>query len=787
MRVTLVGADLEENLGLGMIAASLEGAGHKVRVVPFDEASAREAVAKRVLGTRPDVIGLGIQFQHRAHDFLALARRLRALGFEGHLTCGGQFPTMAFREVLSRGHGVDSVVLHEGEETIVELVEAVARDGRGAPLRAIRGLAIMEAGEATRTEGRALGDLDRLPFPTRYRPHSRHLGVPFIPIMASRGCWGSCAYCSITSFYRDARAHAGGRTLRRRTPKNVATEMALLWHAAGGPSIFCFHDDNFFDPRPADTLARVRAIRQELDDFGVGAIGMIGKCRPDTVDAALLKELRALGVLRLYIGVENASQAGADHLGRRTQNLRISEALRAADDAGIFTCYNLLLFEPDATLADVAENVAFIRAHATHPVNFCRAEPYYGTPMHRRLEQADAVTGSYLGFDYRIADDRAELLFRVCAAAFRERNFAPLGVGNRTMGLGYAAKVLQHFHEDEGPAGREALASLVRRATELTRQISLETADLLEKALRLAEGAVLPGAPEDRDRVERETALLGLEIAALDAVRHRQIDALHAEMDRFAHGAKRARRPGAIPARLIQMAQGAALASALGVWSVGVAGCGEVADPVPADSGKDDTMVSDPVPQDSGQETMVADPVPEDTGFDTLVVDALPPDTGLLDATDADAPWVADPPPPDTGVLDASDADAPWVADPPPPDTGVIDAADAKTFGRAEPPRRLLDQFRDTTPRRSLRSDDLPLSAPPTPSIHATREGARVRVRVDVGATAINTRWQGDGAIEGEGTEIAWTPTSPDDALRVAVRSKGGVAVVSLRANEVAG
>ncbi len=768
MRVTLVGADLEENLGLGMIAASLEGAGHKVVIVPFDEAKEREAVARRVLASRPELVGLGIQFQHRAHDFLALSRRLRALGFRGHLTCGGQFPTMAFREVLTRDNGVDSVVLHEGEETVVELADAVSR---GAPVRAIHGLAIMDDAEGARApirnEGRPLGDLDRLPFPTRYRPHSRHLGIPFVPIMASRGCWGSCAYCSITTFYRDARAHAGGRTLRRRSPKNVATEMALLWHAAGGPSIFCFHDDNFFDPRPADTLARVRAIRAELDDFGVGKIGIIGKCRPDTVDAALLKELRALGVIRLYIGIENASQRGADHLGRRTQNLRIAEALRAAEDAEIFTCYNLLLFEPDATLDDVAENVAFIREHATHPVNFCRAEPYYGTPMHRRLEEAHAVTGSYLGFDYRVSDDRAELLFRICAAAFRERNFAPLGVGNRTMGLGYAGKVLAQFHAD--PLG-EGVA-LEKRATELTRQISLETAELLEKALRLARDADLKD-PAERDRLERETALLGLEIAALDSVRHRQIDALHADMERFARspGASRSGRPRALPARLAKMAQraqGLALASALGIWSVGCGGKQTSVDPLPEDSGKQDSLVSDPVPEDTGMETMVADPVPEDTGFETLVVDALPPDAGM-DAHDATAfdSFVADPPPPDTGI-------------------DAADAKDASTLGSLEPKRRLLDQFRDTSPQRSVRSDDLPLSAPPSPSLHATRDGELVHVRLVGLAVPVTTRWQGDGAIEGEGTEIAWTPRGPEDALRVAVRSKGGVAVVSLRASEV--
>ncbi len=749
MRVTLVGADLEENLGLGMIAASLSDAGHTVAIVPFDEAEERESVARRVLAARPDLVGLGVQFQHRAFDFLALSRRLRALGFTGHLTCGGQFPTMAYREVLERPNGVDSVVLHEGEQTVRELADALVR---GAPLRAIRGLAIRVDGVATRSEGRPLGELDRLPFPTRYRPHSRHLGVPFVPIMGSRGCWGSCAYCSITTFYRDARAHGGGKTLRRRSPENVAAEMALLSHAAGGPCIFCFHDDNFFEPRPRDTLARVRAIREALDGFGVGSIGMIGKCRPDTVEPKLLRELRALGVIRLYIGIENASQRGADHLGRRTQNRRISEALRAAEEAGIFTCYNLLLFEPEATLDDVAENVAFIRAHATHPVNFCRAEPYYGTPLHRRLAEASAISGSYLGFDYRLVDDRAELLFRVCAAAFRERNFAPLGVGNRTMGLGYAAKVLEQFHAPRGdsPAARIAqaeVAALVRRATELTRQISLETAELLERALVLAREVDLG----DRDRIERETALLGLEIAALDAVRHRQIDALHADMDRFAAAPVQAPRPRAIPARLLQMAQGVALASALGAWSIGCGGKETVSDPVPPDGGKQDSNVSDPVPSD--------------TGFDTLVVDALPPDTGI----DADA-----------------SIDAPW-ADPAPYDSGIdaADAADVDTFGRLEPKRRLLDQFRDTSPRRSARSDDLPFSSPPSPSLHATRDGDVVHVRIVGALVPVTTRWRGEGAIAGEGTEVEWTPRGPEASLAVAVRSKGGVAIVSLRASEV--
>lgn len=227
MQTILVGADLEENLGIGMIAAAAEAAGHEVFVVPFNETSQTREVAGQILTTQPLLVGLSIQFQHRAREFFALARYLRACGYGGHITVGGHFPTMAYREVLSDDNGVDSVVMHDGEATFVELLRALEL---ARPLEDVPGLAILdEADEPLRTPGRRLvEDLDQLPFPKRYRPHTRQVGVPFIPVMGGRGCWGRCSFCSIMSFYRDARAHGGGRLLRHRSPDNLADEMAAL-------------------------------------------------------------------------------------------------------------------------------------------------------------------------------------------------------------------------------------------------------------------------------------------------------------------------------------------------------------------------------------------------------------------------------------------------------------------------------------------------------------------------------------------------------------------------------
>ncbi len=810
MRVVLVGADFEENLGVGMIAAAASAAGHTVRVEPFDTPEQLRAVARRVAARRPEVVGLSMQFQHRGHEFLRLARALRREGCDAHLTAGGQFATLAWQSVLSPPNAVDSVVLYEGEQTFVDLLEALA--GGSGP-SGVRGLGLPGPDGPVRTTPRPIAhDLDDLPFAARYRPHARHLGVPFIPVMGSRGCWGACSYCSITSFYRDARRAGGGRTFRERSPEDVAEEMAALWHAAGGPSIFCFHDDNMLRPRPEHTLERMLAIRGALDEHDVGKVGFIGKCRPDCLTPALARSLAELGVIRLYVGVENASEAGAQHLRRGRQTAHVHTALEACRRAGIFVCYNLLVFEPDTVLDDLRANIEFIRAHAIHPVNFCRAEPYSGTPLQLDLGVRGALGGSYLGWDYRIDDPRAELMFRICAAAFRQRNFDPSGVANRYMGLGYSLKVLRHFHADVD----HRFLELAAKADALTRSISIETADLLEEALELA--SVLP--LDDPDRALRSTALLGLRVAAADAAQHAALDRLYDEMQACTTARPRSRRR--VPRRLVDLAQRLALGASLAV-SANACVQQHTVDPVPGDGGQDDDgpllvdplppdfFVADPLPGDQGVDAIRdwgVDPLPDDAGRDVWVVDPPPRDASV----DADPDWqVVDPPPPDAAFDAAPDAHPDWlIVDPPPPDAALDVAPEAGPDARPDarpdwqivdppPPDApiapdasaandpVIDQWRDTAPRRAARSADIPLSEPPSVRLVAQRDADGVRVVVHGGPPAMTTRWEGDGQFDAEGREARWQPEHPNDQIRVAVRAPRGIAVVALRAKDVDG
>ncbi len=654
MDIVLVGADIEENLGIGMIAAAARRAGAEVSVLSLDRPDKISATAREIVARRPAVLGLSVQFQQRARELLKLAEIVRALGFEGHITAGGFFATLAFEQMLGGSPELDSVALHEGEETMVDLWRALRG---GTPLGEVPGIAWRgEDGEIYRTGGRPLArDLDALPFAARHRAPAKHLGVPFIPMVGSRGCWGACSFCSIAS-YTDGAIEAGGKSprVRLRSPENIAGEMAALWHAAGGKAVFCFHDANFLLPRPEASLRRLRRIRDLLqEEHGVDRYGLVGNARPDCITDELCLELRELGVLWLYVGVENASRLGARHLGRDMPADRVHQALDACRRAGIFACYNLLMFEPQTTTADLEENIAFIRQHPSCPSSFRRAEPYVGTPIHQRLAAQGRLRGDYLGQEYDFDDPRVDLAYRISAGAFRFRNYTKGGVHTRTMRLGYRTNLLDFYYPDDGPRNAE----LARRGEELIRDVSMDTARFLTETLEAARGL----EPGDEHGVQQQIDAMVARMEPADEAFVRRLDRISDDIALTYRSAAPAPRRSRLWRQARRLAQGVAVASLIAAPVVAGSGC---SDPVPdKDAGVDHGLLDD-----------AAQPDLRDAGVEYGLDDAAQPQMDIADFSLLDD---AAPPPvdmPDFSVVD--DAAQPDMADfsllddaAPPPDT----------------------------------------------------------------------------------------------------------------------
>ena len=435
MRVALVGPEIEENLALRYLYASLRAAGHQPRLFDFHRADQLAGVARVVAEWSPDVVGLSMVFTARCREFLALAARLRVEGCDAHVTGGGHFAMFNADEILRDHPAFDSIVHGEGEDAIVDLANHLDDLGSviGLSWRSPQG--VVHNGRRPNTK-----QLDDRPWPARPDVFHTYLGRPIANILAGRGCWFNCNFCSITAWHE----HNGGPKFRLRDVRCVAREMAALYHERG-VRIFNFQDDNFFLPTEAGSIARIRALGEALRDEGVGHVALQAKARPDSISHAVVAEFVRIGLFRLFLGVESDVVDGLRALGRGIDREQNHRALAVLREQGIHTCFNLLMFDPWCDVASIRTNVAFMSQQRFFPLNFCRVEVYSGTPLERQLREAGRLIGDYTAYAYDIADPAAQRVFVAFEQVFHGRNFANGGSHHASMNLDYHFHLLRHF------------------------------------------------------------------------------------------------------------------------------------------------------------------------------------------------------------------------------------------------------------------------------------------------------------------------------------------------------
>jgi anaerobic magnesium-protoporphyrin IX monomethyl ester cyclase len=404
---------------------------------------------------------------------------------------------------------IDSVGLGEGESLMCALAAGFPR------MEGIAGLVWRSPdGRIVRNPtAERPADLDALAEPVRKVPFDACLGMPIAQMLGSRGCTHACDFCSIASWYR----LCGGARFRLRSVAKLANEMARLYRR--GARIFNFHDDNFVLGSSAATTGRVRALAAALAERNVGRIAMAIKARPGSVGEELFGELRDIGVFRVFLGIEAGTNKSLADLGRRQTVNENEQALRILNRLDFFVCFNLLMLNPDSTLEDFAADVAFLRRHPDNAMSFCRTEIYAGTPLEKRLRSSGRLRGDYWGYDYRIADPRAQEVFDVVFPAFRERVFGETSAHAMTTIIDHEHRILAHFFG--------TTLELRRAVRDYVREVNLNSVEHLEDGV----AAVRSGFRSDAARAEcREelTRRVGADDQRLWAMGQQLRDHVHA-------------------------------------------------------------------------------------------------------------------------------------------------------------------------------------------------------------------------------------------------------------------
>lgn len=369
-----------QSLGIGMIAAVLQRAGHDVAIRDMTvQPSDDEDFAGCLDAFQPDMVGFTVVTATACRVYDELIPLVRRYSPACLVLLGGAHPTAMPDEALQYA---DMVVRGEGEETVVELCGNLER------LAAVNGISYRSAGGIVHNPPREfIRNLDELPFPARelLPPLSSYGGLPSVRgrivgnLSTSRGCYGRCKFCYNAIF---------GRKSRYRSAENILDEWELLVRKHGA-EVITISDDHF-----TSNPKRVELICSELERRGLHTIPWTcsNGIRVETATVEMLSRMKSAGCQAVAFGIESGSQQVLDLMDKRITLEKIRTAVTNARKAGIRTITGFfMLGTPWDTLESMQETITFSKSLPLDYAQFAIATPYPGTEMHDMVK--DCLTG----------------------------------------------------------------------------------------------------------------------------------------------------------------------------------------------------------------------------------------------------------------------------------------------------------------------------------------------------------------------------------------------------------
>jgi len=232
----------------------------------------------------------------QAKTSIYIAKVAKSIKKSVKIVMGGYFPTACYESLLRELPWLDFAVIGEGEATLDEILSYYK--GEIKSKSKIKGVAFVRNGKIMFTGNRKPGNLDKIPFPARF-----FINYPLDYLMASRGCYYNCKFCSVHNFYR--------RVYRRRSMKNVVEEINNTVKSLEEKSIckIGIEDDDFLIDK--NTLCEFEA---RLSESGLENISFYCMMRLDQlIIPGTLEQLERLNFLEVFIGLQNTSQEVLDY------------------------------------------------------------------------------------------------------------------------------------------------------------------------------------------------------------------------------------------------------------------------------------------------------------------------------------------------------------------------------------------------------------------------------------------------------------------------------------------
>ncbi len=337
--------------GLASIASSARRPGRAVGLVDLRQVSSWDEFRKEVVKFSPDVAGLSMM----SVDYGAVMEAVKIIKDTDsgiRTVVGGAHPTVATDEV-SGNKDIDHIIRGEGEISFSALLDDL--EAGKAPPKVIAGV---------KPELESLPFADRDIFKLGEMPIDHFLRIPFVTIIAGRGCLYNCSFC------QPAEREIFGRKVRRRTVGNIIDELRSLRDKYDFQSLM-IHDDCLTEDKAW--------VLEFCDKYRSSAFRQPFVCqsRADIIcrNEDMVSKMAKAGLAMFLVGFESGNQRILNFLRK---GVTVSENYRANDICkryGIRVWANYMLGIPTETKEEALDTLRMIKRIKPY-----RASPAFYTP-----------------------------------------------------------------------------------------------------------------------------------------------------------------------------------------------------------------------------------------------------------------------------------------------------------------------------------------------------------------------------------------------------------------------
>lgn len=370
-------------IGLGYVTTAMKRAGWEFELLDLDILRwSDEQIQKHLTDIKYDVVCVGCMVT--GYKYVKRWAEVIKSYNPGCKIVAGNSVATSIPDLLLQNTKVDIAVMGEGDEVILELLDAISNK---KPLNNILGLYFKDDNDNIIKTGMRplIKNISELPYldfeifdvnayieasPHTVRDEVELDPVRALPISTARGCISNCTFC-----YHVFKA----QKYRYRSPESIAGELKEITDR------YTLNYVNFWDELTFFSKKQTDALVQAIIDSGV-KVSWMARCRANLFDAdedvGIIKKMKEAGCQRVQYCLESADEEILKAMNKKITAEQFTRQTELFHKAGVQPITSLVLGYPQETPETIRKSIDCCIENGIYPsTGYLLPQP--GSPMYQ--------------------------------------------------------------------------------------------------------------------------------------------------------------------------------------------------------------------------------------------------------------------------------------------------------------------------------------------------------------------------------------------------------------------